>query len=75
MIMTSLTVLLNLKNSYPSFMSVGSQMPELHRGAFCPPPLYKIGSQNIPYKLRLTFGGGGGGSECNFCLYFENSRK
>ena len=44
----------------PSFMSVGNQMPELDRGAFCPP--YKIGSQNTSCKLGLTFfflGGGG----------------
>ena len=32
----------------PSFMIVGSQMPELP-----PPPPYKLGSQNTPYKLRL----------------------
>ena len=33
-------------------MTIESQMPELDRGAFYPPPppLYKIGSQNIPYK-------------------------
>ena len=37
----------------PSFMSVGSQMVELDRGAFPPPPPYKIGSQNTPYKLEL----------------------
>ena len=37
----------------PSFMTIGSQMPELDRGgAFLPPP-YKIGSQNTPYKLGL----------------------
>ena len=35
----------------PSFTTVGSQMPELDRGAFCPP--YKIGSQNTPDKLGL----------------------
>ena len=35
----------------PSFMTVGSQMPELHRGAS--PPPYKLGSQNTPYKLGL----------------------
>ena len=37
----------------PSFMTVGSQMPELDRGAFLPPsppPPYKLGSQNTPYK-------------------------
>ena len=29
-------------------------MPELDRGLFCPPPpQYKIGGQNIPYKLGL----------------------
>ena len=36
----------------PSFMTIGSQMPELDWGAFPPPP-YKIGSQNTPYKLGL----------------------
>ena len=36
-------------------MTVGSQMPELDRGFFCPPPLkIQIGSQNTPYKLRLS---------------------
>ena len=36
-------------------MTVGSQMPELTRGGFLPPPPapYQIGSQNIPYKLGL----------------------
>ena len=34
-----------------SFMTIGSQLPELERGLFCPP--YKIGSQNTPYKLGL----------------------
>ena len=38
----------------PSFMTVGSQMPGLDRGAFLPPSPYKIGSQNTPYKLGLT---------------------
>ena len=28
----------------PSFMTVGSQMPELDRGAFLPPPPYKLQS-------------------------------
>ena len=29
-------------------------MPELDRGGlFCPPPLYRIGCQNTPYKLGL----------------------
>ena len=37
----------------PSFMTVGSQMPELDWGE-APPP-YKLGSQNTPYKLGLTF--------------------
>ena len=33
-------------------MSVGSQMPELDwRGP--PLPLYKVGSQNTPYKLGI----------------------
>ena len=41
----------------PSFMTVGSQMPELDRGAFLPP--YKIGSQNTPYKLGLIISGMG----------------
>ena len=36
----------------PSFMTIGSQMPELDRGLFCPP--YKIGCQNTPYKLGLN---------------------
>ena len=36
------------------FMTIGSQMLELDRGAFLPPPLpYKIGRQNTPYKLGL----------------------
>ena len=40
----------------PSFMTVGSQMPELDRGAFLPPPPppYKLGSHNTPYKLGLN---------------------
>ena len=33
-------------------MTIGSQMPELDRGLFCPLP-YKIGSQNTLYKLGL----------------------
>ena len=40
----------------PSFMTVGSHMPELdRRGLFVPspPPPYKVGSQNTPYKLGL----------------------
>ena len=39
----------------PSFMIVGSQMPESGRMAFLPPPPppYKLGSQNTPYKLGL----------------------
>ena len=37
----------------PSFMSVGSQMPELDLGIFAPPP-YKIGSQKTLYKLGLN---------------------
>ena len=38
----------------PSFMTIGSQIPELDRGGdlFAPPP-YKIGCQNTPYKLGL----------------------
>ena len=32
----------------PSFMTIRSQMPELDRGTFLPPPPYKIGSQNTP---------------------------
>ena len=36
----------------PSFMTVGSQMPELDQGAFLPPP-YKMGSQNTTYKQGL----------------------
>ena len=35
----------------PSFMTIGSQMPELDWGeAFLPAPSYKIGRQNTPYK-------------------------
>ena len=37
----------------PSFMTIGSQMPELDWGAFLPPPPYKIDSQNTSYKLGL----------------------
>ena len=37
----------------PSFMTIGSQMPELDRGLFLPPPPHIIGSQNAPYKLGL----------------------
>ena len=37
----------------PSFLTIGSQMPELDRGAFLPPPQYKIGCQNTPYILGL----------------------
>ena len=36
----------------PSFMTIGSKMPELDRGDFFAPP-YKIGCQNTPYKLGL----------------------
>ena len=40
----------------PSFMAVGGQMPELD-WASCfapsPPPPYKLGNQNTPYKLEL----------------------
>ena len=38
-------------------MSVGNQTSELDRGAFCPPPPYKIGSQNPSYKLGKLFWG------------------
>ena len=38
----------------PSFMTVRSQMPELHGGGGLLCPLYKIGSQNTPYKLGLN---------------------
>ena len=41
--------------SIPSFMTIGSQMPALDWGGFLPPPSYKIGSQNTPYKLGLNF--------------------
>ena len=34
-------------------MTIRSQMPELNRGAFLPPP-NKIGCQNTPYKLGLN---------------------
>ena len=36
----------------PSFMTIGSQMPELDQGLSL---LYKIGSQNTPYKSGLNF--------------------
>ena len=37
-----------------SFMTVGGQLPELDRGGLCcPPPPYKLGSQNTPYTLGL----------------------
>ena len=35
-------------------MTIGSQKPELDWGLSCPTPPYKLGSQNTPYKLRLT---------------------
>ena len=35
-------------------MTIGSQMPELDWGEGDLPHPYKIGSQNIPYKLGLT---------------------
>ena len=39
----------------PSFLTIGSQMAELDpRGLFAPPPPYKIGSQNTPYKSGLN---------------------
>ena len=39
----------------PTFMTVGSQMPELDlEGAFLLPPYKKLGSQNTPYKLWLS---------------------
>ena len=40
----------------PSFMTNRSQMPELDWEFFAPPPPYKIGSQNTPYKLGLIVG-------------------
>ena len=38
-----------------SFMTIGSQTPELDwgRGFLPPPPPYKIRRQNTPYKLGL----------------------
>ena len=36
----------------PSFMTIGSQMPELDWGAFLPP--HKIGCEKTPYKLGLN---------------------
>ena len=36
-----------------SFMTIGSQMPELDQGGYFAPQ-YKIGSQNTPYKLGLN---------------------
>ena len=38
----------------PSFMAVGSHMPELDWGAFLPFPPYKLGCQNTPHKLGLN---------------------
>ena len=38
----------------PTFMAVGSHMSELDWAAFCPPPAYKLGCQNTPYKLGLN---------------------
>ena len=40
----------------PSFMTIGSQMPELDwgGGGFFASPPYKIGSQNIQHKLGLN---------------------
>ena len=35
-------------------MTIGSQMPELDLGLSGPPPPYKIGSQNTPYKFGLN---------------------
>ena len=43
----------------PSFMTIESQMRELDPGAFLPPPPYKIGSQNTPYKGSVIFIGRG----------------
>ena len=39
-----------------SFMSVRSQMPELDQEGFLPPPPppYKIGRRNTPYKLGFS---------------------
>ena len=37
----------------PSFMTIGSQMPELDWGGGFFAPQYKINSQNTPYKLGL----------------------
>ena len=37
-----------------SFITIGSQMPELDRGGFFAPTPYKIGCQNTPYKLGLN---------------------
>ena len=34
-------------------MTLGSQMPELDRGLFC--PLYILGNQNTQYILRLRY--------------------
>ena len=47
-------------------MTIGSQMPELDRMAFLPPPPpYKIGSQSTPYKLGLN---------CVMILHVHNHR-
>ena len=39
----------------PSFMTIGSQMPELDWGGGFFAPIYEIGCQNIPYKLGLSY--------------------
>ena len=56
------------KISYQVLMTVGSQMPELDReGAFLLPPLYKLGSQNTPYKLGLK-------EPSRNCSQFDNKK-
>ena len=51
----------------PSFMTVESLMPELDRwGAFF--VLYKIGSQNPPYKPGLRGEGRGRRGKARHCL-------
>ena len=64
-----------------SFMTAGSQMSELDRGPFLPPPPYNLSSRNTPYKLtRVKFsltlraprGGGGGGDRKRPLLGFSS---
>ena len=56
----------------PSFMTIGSQMPELDRGASLPPPLYKkIGSQNTETIDRAAVANFFHLLSCNFKIDFS----